>query len=72
MQENQFKFGEGVSDGKLVVVGHSAFFKVLTARQEYWDTEFKDRKSKFYNMLPDRKYCAVMDNVEAYPFVIDS
>lgn len=35
-------------DGKVVVVGHSMFFRIYTTQEEYWHTKFNLETNNFY------------------------
>ena len=50
------KFGNGMDDGKLAIVGHSMFFKLLTTKEEYWNTIFRDPTHPMNGMLPNADY----------------
>ena len=62
------KFGMGGQDGKLAIVGHSIFFKILTTVPEFWDKVYSDPNHELYHALPSNDYSATLSNCEIYPF----
>ena len=56
--------GVGSSEGKVVVVGHSMFFRVYTTQEEFWRTKFNLETNNFY-AGPDQ--CHTLMNCEVYP-----
>ena len=50
--------------GKVGVVGHSVYFKVYTAKDDYWTQKFD---SIHFNHYPDEDYSVHLKNCEVYP-----
>ena len=40
--------GVGSTEGKVVVVGHSMFFRVYTTQEDFWSTKFNLETNNFY------------------------
>mmetsp|Transcript_4678 Transcript_4678/g.7959 ORF Transcript_4678/g.7959 Transcript_4678/m.7959 type:complete len:297 (-) Transcript_4678:15-905(-) len=62
LKDNQFLYGEGAQDGKLGVVTHQSFVKVLTCRREYWE-----RADNSFELMPGAEESAHLRNCEFLP-----
>ena len=40
--------GVGSTEGKVVVIGHSMFFRVYTTQEDFWHTKFDLETNNFY------------------------
>lgn len=64
---NGERYGTGLHDGKLALVGHSMAFKLMTTHDVYWQEIFHDQLSEHYQKMPPPAYSTLLMNCEIRP-----